>query len=143
MFRFSRFCEIIFEMNIKKNTSNLLFFIYLLVVLLLGLLPLNAASALNDIYVINLRGDYFLHIFLFVPWMLLSPQKYHKIRIWLLGGLLFACSLEGIQYLLPYRTFNINDLIYNCVGVVIGWSMLLIAKKIHHMRKKKKVYLYK
>lgn len=131
------------NVDMRINISKLLFAIYLVVLLLLGLLPINAASALNDIYVINLRGDYFLHVFIFVPWMLLNINKYHKILIWLVTGLFLACCLEGLQYFLPYRSFNVNDLIFNCVGILIGWGLLLMAKKINRVRRKKRVYLYK
>ena len=34
---------------------------------------------------------------------------------------IFAGGVEGIQYLLSYRAFNINDMIGNIIGVVLGF----------------------
>jgi glycopeptide antibiotics resistance protein len=45
----------------------------------------------------------------------------------LLRILLFAIFSEVVQYSLPYRTFNINDLASNLMGVLLG---LLLAKCI-------------
>ena len=39
---------------------------------------------------------------------------------YILLGLLFATANEAVQYLLPYRAFNINDLLANGLGVMLG-----------------------
>ncbi len=44
-------------------------------------------------------------------------------------SLLFAFSLEGVQYFLSYRAFNINDLAANGVGVILGLITYTILKK--------------
>jgi VanZ family protein len=38
---------------------------------------------------------------------------------WLIIGVLFAFAMEAVQYFLPYRAFNINDLLANGLGVVL------------------------
>ena len=43
-----------------------------------------------------------------------------KATLLIIIGLLFAFGLEFIQYYLPYRAFNINDLIANGIGIAIG-----------------------
>jgi len=35
-------------------------------------------------------------------------------------GLLMASVAEGVQYFLTYRSYNINDMIANWMGVVVG-----------------------
>jgi glycopeptide antibiotics resistance protein len=45
----------------------------------------------------------------------------------LLGGILFAFVMEAIQYVLPYRAFNINDLLANGLGVVLGFVLLKLG----------------
>lgn len=75
--------------------------------------------------------DYLLHALTLIPWSYLAFQKINKpqqsIGIILISGLLFAALCEGIQYFLPYRAFNINDLAANFLGVILG-SVALIPK---------------
>ncbi|MBN1227066.1 MAG: hypothetical protein JXA79_08735 [Deltaproteobacteria bacterium] len=33
---------------------------------------------------------------------------------------MFAQGTEGIQYLLPYRAYNVNDLLANSIGITLG-----------------------
>jgi VanZ family protein len=36
--------------------------------------------------------------------------------------------LEGIQFLLPYRSWNVNDALGNAVGVVMGCVLVGVMK---------------
>ena len=38
----------------------------------------------------------------------------------ILLGILLALSAEGVQYFLPYRAFNVNDMISNLIGMGVG-----------------------
>jgi len=91
--------------------------------MLLIMIPLNEtkSSLLTDTYVVKIRLDYLLHILIFLPFLLLAKLSYpvHLFRVILLG-LVFAGVCEGLQYLLPYRSFNVNDLIANMIGTAIG-----------------------
>ena len=42
------------------------------------------------------------------------------------AGLLMAFATEGVQYFLTYRSYNVNDLLSNFLGVLIGSIVLLI-----------------
>lgn len=112
-----------------QKKIGLLFWFYTVVIILLCVLPINASeSSLNNISIVSVRLDYLVHIFLFIPWMLLwkyyTKQSFDKSMdktILLISvGCLFAFSTEIVQLYLPYRAFNINDLIANIVGVGIG-----------------------
>jgi len=112
---------------------KILLFVYIVLMLLLVLLPLNDTELffLTNTYVIKIRLDYIGHILLFLPFLFLVKQAYAMpFLLTLLAGLVFAGMCEGIQYLLPYRSFNINDLLANIVGtilgivVVVGWNFL-------------------
>lgn len=46
---------------------------------------------------------------------------------WLVIGVLFALVLEAVQYVLPYRAFNINDLLANGLGVVLGFVLMMFV----------------
>jgi len=96
---------------------------YLIVLILLVAAPLNGLStSLNNTTVIHLRLDYLMHALLFLPLAFLWRLSFPGHRLWLILiiGLFIAASMEGLQYLLPYRAWNINDLVSNGVGVVLG-----------------------
>ena len=113
-------------MIIKK----VVLFGYIALILFLVVLPLNdaASSFLIDNYVVKIRMDYLLHVFLFLPFPLLFKLSYKLNTIGILVlGLVFAGFSEGLQYLLPYRSFNINDLIANIAGIIFGLILIIPA----------------
>ena len=78
-----------------------------------------------------IRADYILHMLLFVPLMVLvrlyldqqrivGVTRFNHVLLWVLGGSIFAGLVEAIQYLLPYRSFNPVDMIFNVLGVLLG-----------------------
>jgi glycopeptide antibiotics resistance protein len=103
--------------------------LYVFSVLLLVLLPVNDAdSFINHSYVINLRADYVFHLLMFLPWMFfLMVKNYTGNFSWMALGVIFAAAAEFLQYFVPYRAFNINDLIANIAGILAG-GLLYVAK---------------
>jgi VanZ family protein len=57
-----------------------------------------------------------------------------KIQLWIpviLSAILIGALLELLQLAIPYRAFNINDLVANEVGTTLGFLLLLVfVKKI-------------
>lgn len=103
--------------------------IYSLLIILLAVLPINKGeSFLNNNYILHFRLDYLAHFAIFIPWMVISRifccrtgrRTALKILPWIGIGLALAILTEGVQYLLPYRAFNINDLAANILGVALG-----------------------
>jgi VanZ family protein len=102
---------------------------YSLLIILLAVLPINGPNSFfNDNYILEIRMDYLAHFAIFIPWMILV-WLYKKLIFkvlplktitWLLIGLFLGLFAECIQYFLPYRTFNINDLAANTIGVLLG-----------------------
>ena len=117
---------------------------YIFLVFLLNVLPVNgSSSSLNHVYIIHLRLDYWVHMVMFLPWMGISllgfrgwmskPGKpFQKTALILLAGILFAAACESIQYLATWRTFNINDLLANILGVLLG----IISLTLNHLKLK-------
>jgi glycopeptide antibiotics resistance protein len=105
---------------------KLLLYAYILTILALVALPLNTASELNDITILRLRGDYLFHILMFLPWVFFSGVFNMKKIYWVLIGLLFAAGSEGLQYLLPWRAYNVNDLLANMMGVCFSFPLTLL-----------------
>ncbi len=99
---------------------------YLIVLFVLAIAPINGnGGSLNDIFILELRSDYLVHALQFLPWMFFGKQMQKGFLIWLFAGLIFACFTEGIQYFLTYRSFNINDLTANLIGVLLGMFIFL------------------
>jgi glycopeptide antibiotics resistance protein len=114
----------------KMALSKKGFWIYFIAVILLIILPINGEGFnLNDIMIISIRGDYFFHALVFIPWAFFMPAMHQKAGLWLLLGLLFSTGTEMLQYLLPYRRFNINDLISNSLGILLGIGILIFLMK--------------
>jgi len=62
-----------------------------------------------------------------------EDKRASKMKYWmivLLAGLFLAALFETLQMIIPYRRFNINDMVANCLGVVIGLTFLSVFRKI-------------
>lgn len=104
---------------------------YVLVVMLLAVLPLNSSGSLNNITLIRIRGDYWVHAVQFLPFACLAWISYRcGILKTLLPGIVLAVVAEAIQYFIPWRTYNINDLLTNLMGVLAGVFLLFLVEKI-------------
>jgi VanZ family protein len=116
------------------------FLIYLAVLVLLSVLPINSASgsSINHIFIVSIRLDYLLHCIIYIPlvaflWMEKESEFYvkpWKTILWITALLMFAVATEWIQYFLPYRAFNINDLISNCLGIILGLILTFAVKQL-------------
>ena len=121
-------------MTLTTKNIRLLFLAYTVLLILLAVLPINSSgSAINNTYLVTIRLDYLLHFAVFIPWVVLlrmySETSFRKnlgkTVLLLLAGIGFAAANEAIQYFLPYRAFNMNDLVANSVGVVLGAAAFL------------------
>jgi glycopeptide antibiotics resistance protein len=104
--------------------------IYFFAIILLITLPLNKSGSLNDITVVHLRGDYFFHILTFFPWAFFGLVMKKNMWMWMILGLLFAFGTELLQLILPWRRFNINDLIANGAGILLGTLIFVLVRII-------------
>ena len=125
-----------------KRNMRTLFFAYILFLIVIAIFPINSASsgALNNIYIITVRLDYLLHSILFIPWIFLylvtfRPATWCDKLIMIGSGLLMAFATEGIQYFLPYRAYNINDLLANILGILLGSFALFINMRQLRIKK--------
>ena len=106
-----------------------LFAAYLLTVVLLMVLSLNSGE-INNIFILHLRADYLLHTALFLPWAFLRYRTEQSPVSWFFWGILLASASEGIQYLLPFRAFNINDVLANFIGICLSTGLWWAFGKI-------------
>ena len=108
-----------------------IFITYLTLLILATVLPLNSAGeALTEHHVLTLRWDYLLHALVYAPLPVLLAWQLKKLWPAVLLALALATGFELIHAVLPYRGFNVNDLVANSVGVAGGWILTAIAKKL-------------
>lgn len=101
--------------------------------------PLNGVGIPLDNYVLGLRMDHLLHASVFIPCTLFLYDLYRQGCKWAVWATAVAVGVftEMVQWLLPYRGFDINDMIANFLGVSLGWLAILFVK--HKTIKKKKI----
>ena len=118
----------------KILNKKKVFYFYLFLVMLLAVLPINSTgSSLNNNYVLSIRLDYFAHFIVLLPYFFLLNIEFKKVRntlFILLIAILFASLVEAIQYPLSYRTFNINDLAANWIGILLSFGLFCLIPYI-------------
>ena len=79
------------------------------------------------------------NVLLFVPLGVLLPvlnRKFNSLSHILLSGLLGSVAIEGSQLLISlvlgfnYRTFDVDDIILNTLGTVVGFCLLQLARPL-------------
>ena len=107
--------------------------------------PLNGVGIPLDNYILGLRSDHLLHASVYIPCTLFLMDLFrgrstkaggrkHQVFLTWLAAVAIGLLTEGVQYLLPYRGYDVNDLIANALGVTLGWIVIrLIRHKIRHI----------
>ena len=100
--------------------------LYFILLAVLMWAPLNGLDVALNRFVFGVRLDHLLHgaVYLLCPLFLMDFLQYRKGHILLLA-IVIGIFTEFVQYLLPYRGFDVNDLIGNAVGCFIGWLAIL------------------
>lgn len=119
---FHRCAHNLFNQRIRRRLSPCYFI--LLAVLMWA--PLGALGVPLNNFVLGIRMDHVVHasIYLFCTWFLMDIRGIKGWQVWLLGCAVGIVT-ESVQYLIPYRGFDINDLIANFFGVSVGWCLML------------------
>lgn len=107
-----------------------IFIAYVVLVIVLAVIPLGNSTHLEKITVIHFRADHILHALVFIPWAFFCIRLKKNLLPWFAWGILYAISAESIQYLLPYRSFNISDMLSNIIGVSAGFVVFVPLKNL-------------
>jgi glycopeptide antibiotics resistance protein len=101
-----------------------LYLVFLVGMVVVPLGELN--TTLSDTFVLELRLDYLVHALVFVPVVVLWKLGFPGQSLWKIAGvgLVLAVGLEGVQYFLPYRSWNVNDAVGNILGIGVGCLVL-------------------
>ena len=125
----------IFYTFIKKN-SKLFFVLWCLLLIMISSIPnvpIPKIKAIDS----SIRLDYIIHFLeyfilslFFMFWRMDTDSglKFKKVLLFIVLGMGFALLDEIYQKLIPGRTFNIIDFMYDSIGFSIGiFSMFLIT----------------
>lgn len=107
-------------MSINRKYIIIAFLLYVLFIIFLVSFPFSTTRDFKNIAVINLRGDYIIHVLMFGPWVVFNTVFRLSTIFWVALGITFAAGTEFVQHFMSYRTFNVNDLIANLAGILIG-----------------------
>ena len=112
---------------------------YFAVLLISMWMPIGGIAIDNLIF--GLRPDHLYHasIYCFCAyfmWVLCGrrPMKAWWLALIWLGSLATGVVTEFVQRLLPYRSFDVNDLLANAIGVTLGWIVLTIALSLNRQK---------
>jgi len=107
-----------------------LFIAYVVFIFISSVMYIGESGVLENTFIISFRADHILHALVFVPWAFFCVKLNKKLLPWFVVGLVYAICTEAIQYLIPYRSSNVNDMLANVIGLSAGFCMVVPFKKI-------------
>jgi len=122
-----------------KPWSGRLLALWFVSVVILSVIPSPRSVQSLDIGKLEIRLDYLYHIIIYATGSFLAllysstlTLSFTTLRHYVFTSLIailliavLAVGQEYIQKLIPYRSFNINDILSNLIGVVIGSGITL------------------
>lgn len=100
--------------------------VYFVLLAVLMWAPINGVGIPMNNFVLGIRVDHLLHasVYLLCPFFLLDVTKKRR-GLMLVVALLIGVFTETVQAILPWRGFDINDLLANFMGNLVGWLLLI------------------
>ena len=83
---------------------------------------MNYATGMRNI-IVNIGG----HMLMFTPFGFFLPRinkRFQSIRFFVLVVLLIMFMIEGLQYLTMSGSFDVDDVLLNMIGAIIGFVFL-------------------
>ena len=110
--------------------------VYFVCLLLLMWAPVGVLGVPLNNFVFGIRLDHLLHASVYIPCTLFMFDFFRNSRrplllSWLVA-ILLCVTTETVQYFLPYRGFDINDMAANVLGVSLGAVVMksLLGKRL-------------
>ena len=100
----------------------------------LRLIALSDKPALIRSAMVNLAGN----VAVFVPMGVFLPLLWRPMRkLWLFLPAFMAliAAVEGVQYVTALGVCDVDDLILNTAGGLIGWAAFMLARCMHRKQK--------
>ena len=121
--------EVRIDMLEQTQSLKKYFLIYVLLIIIFTVIPIGHSHQLENKFIINFRLDHILHALEFIPWAFFCMMLGRNTWFCFALGILFAVGTEVLQCAIPYRSFNINDMIANIIGIGIGFFVFMIFAK--------------
>lgn len=102
--------------------------------ILINVLPLPL-SGLSGIEVLGIRFDHVLHglVFFVIGFLYVQSRSDHPrgvgVYVTIPLILLLAIGAEALHYVIPWRSFNWNDMTGNVIGVLAGIAVGWLSKR--------------
>ncbi|HHE39414.1 MAG TPA: hypothetical protein ENL20_12725 [Candidatus Cloacimonetes bacterium] len=123
----------------KERLFRFLFWIWLSIIIIISSIPGLSTPKINIIK-FEFRLDYVFHFFIYLIFSIIfflwkingkKQRKFNLLSIMIILSVILAVFDEFHQMLIPGRTFNPVDLIFNCAGLFTGFifSIILFRKK--------------
>lgn len=74
----------------------------------------------------------FLNVLLFIPFGFLLPATFknmRKLRVFIISVLSTILAIEMLQVFFIGRFFDVDDIIFNLIGSIIGYSLFIVGNK--------------
>lgn len=81
---------------------------------------------INYSYKLNSFENLVGNVVVFVPFGFLLPyiqEKSRKLQVLLLNAFLFVLGIEVFQLFSAFGAFDVDDILLNCFGAVLGWIL--------------------
>lgn len=86
----------------------------------------------KTLYQAAVIGNIIGNILLLFPWGVLAPlliKKLQSLKSLAFSALLISLSAESIQLILSIGVFDIDDIIFNTSGAILGYYLIMNVKK--------------
>ncbi|HRO77029.1 MAG TPA: VanZ family protein [Crocinitomicaceae bacterium] len=112
-----------------KQAIRIIFALYLITVFVVHVMKTGGVVDLNS-YFLGIRRDHWVHGILFSPMGFLALLVLEKHKFWAIFITIFCCCFfETLQYFIPYRSFDIWDIVADTCGASIGILGYLVFTK--------------
>ena len=75
--------------------------------------------------------QYVMNILFFIPFGVLFPRKNKGVIFLAVTSALFSVSIEILQFIFCLGVSEIDDVVANILGAIIGWLMYVLLKNIN------------
>lgn len=113
-------------------------YVYFILLAVLMWAPLNGVGVVLNNYILGIRADHLLHASVYIPCVLFLMDHPGLRKPWMVWLVAVAVGLltESVQYFLPYRGYDVNDLISNFLGATLG-CVAVFCYKCRGLRNKR------
>ena len=117
--------------------KKIILYIYILFVIFFTVAPLHLlfsgyfeADSWSHPFLLRFPPDKLVHLFMYLMLSILLLINFPVSKKVYVKSLLFGLIMECIQIAIPYRTFEIVDLLANQVGVTIPYFLGFLKKQV-------------